>query len=170
MKKTVLILTLMISVTGAVGQDILHIKGVKNVNVGAGFIMDGYLINAGFEYYLGTKLFLNSFLEYENTQKLYTENKLYGLSADLNYTVLTIKENMFFNLSLGSGGSYGMYKSRVEDLEKNEFIYNLTGGASYEYFVFNRISFYLKYNQIIFTTSSLGPNSRFTAGVKYYFY
>ncbi len=170
MKKIVFVLTFLISVTIAGAQEILLIKGVKNVNAGAGVNLDGYLINGGFEYYLGTKVFINSFFEYESTKKKYTENKLYGLSVDINYTVLSIMENMFFNISLGSGGAYGMYKSMVEQQQENEFIYKLTCGANYEFFVFNQVSFFLKYNQLIFTTSSLGPNNSITAGVKFYFY
>ena len=104
-------------------------------------------------------LFRTDFL-YENVNIKQTNLKLYYIAPEINYTLIKVSNQLFFNLKVGIIlGRENMNNEIMVNKKLNQLIFGEKIGAKLEYFISSEVSLNIDIEQRIFNNSKIGVMS-----------
>ena len=147
-----------------------HLKGIYGIEVTGGITGQGAFGSLGVSRNLSADLYGKLAIDYEQGTVTGVNYRSYMLDAAIGYTLIQIKDDVFFNAYLGASGIYDDIEELESTIDQSGFSAGILGGAEIELYISDTVVLLINGTQRYYFGSDFG-NARWMlgAGVKFTF-
>jgi hypothetical protein len=141
-----------------------HLTGIPGLALPGGLTGQGAFGSLGVSRNLAANLYGKLAADYEQGTVTGVNYSSYMLDAAIGYTLIQIKDDVFFNAYLGASGLYDDIEELDSTIDQSGFSAGILGGAEIEIYISDTIVLLLNGTQRYYFGSDFG-NSRWMLGI-----